>query len=389
MTSPAAKRAIIEVGPIPVATQYVGGIATLLSQILERWPFSRPVYHYNTEFVHRAYGQTGRLSCRNLGRFLQNAVGILRVTRQHRGAIVHYHASRRLALLKDILICACIRLLTRSRVLLHVHWASLETLFAGPASLRPCQIWALSRCADRLILMSRNIERDLNASAGPSTRSVLSKRARVLYNFAASPGPAVQIRAEGDSLHVLFLGSIGPIKGVYDILQAVAGLTENQRGRVSVTVAGTFETAEEEARFRSAVGRYRLDALVSAPGQVRGSEKDRLLRSADIFMLPSYGEGVPVAMLEAMSYGLALVVSRVGGIPEVVRDGQDGLLLNPGDVRGLTRTLGSLVDDPSRVRRLGCSARQRFECEFTIERFMSGFGAILAEFEGPATPASA
>jgi glycosyltransferase involved in cell wall biosynthesis len=101
----------------------------------------------------------------------------------------------------------------------------------------------------------------------------------------------------------------------------------------------------------------RVGDVVEVRDWVDREERDRLLARSAVFVLPSYNEGLPMAMLEAMAWGLAPVVSAVGGIPEVVTDGDNGLLVDPGDVPQLARAIRRLVDDPGLVSRLGAAAR--------------------------------
>ena len=110
-------------------------------------------------------------------------------------------------------------------------------------------------------------------------------------------------------------------------------------------------------------------AARSPGGQVNGSAtwlgwldadaKARALREADIFLLPSTSEGLPVALLEAMAYGKPIVATRVGGIPDVLADGTEGVLVPPGDVAALAAAVGELVGDPDRARELGRAAKER------------------------------
>jgi len=84
------------------------------------------------------------------------------------------------------------------------------------------------------------------------------------------------------------------------------------------------------------------------------------LARTDVVVLPSYWEGLPVSLIEALSAGKAIVASRVGGNPELVMDGTNGLLVPPGDAPALAQALLTLSGDPERVRRMGLASRQRF-----------------------------
>jgi glycosyltransferase involved in cell wall biosynthesis len=87
--------------------------------------------------------------------------------------------------------------------------------------------------------------------------------------------------------------------------------------------------------------------------------RDQLLAASDVFVLPSHIEGMPMAMLEAMASGLPVIVTPVGGIPEVVTDGVEGDLVAPGDVPQLALALSGMISDPARRSELGQRARSR------------------------------
>jgi glycosyltransferase involved in cell wall biosynthesis len=118
-------------------------------------------------------------------------------------------------------------------------------------------------------------------------------------------------------------------------------------------------------------------------GDVREQKKANLLEEAKLFALPSHDEGLPIALLEAMAAGLAIVTTPVGGIPEVIRDGYNGLLVAPGNVEGLADQLAVLVGDPSRLEAMGRRnrefAEQKLDVRPYVERLMTLYESIASE----------
>jgi glycosyltransferase involved in cell wall biosynthesis len=120
----------------------------------------------------------------------------------------------------------------------------------------------------------------------------------------------------------------------------------------------------------------------SLVGAKRGDDLKAALRDASIFVLPSHLEGQPIAILEAMAAGLPVVATRVGAVPDVVRDGVEGRLVEPGDRDGLSDALAELIADADARTRLGAAARQRCEERFSIDRLRARLAALYASAAG-------
>ena len=139
---------------------------------------------------------------------------------------------------------------------------------------------------------------------------------------------------------------------------------------------GTVETARERA---AALG---LADRVEIPGWVDAATVSSLLATADIFVLPSHNEGLPVAILEAMGAGLPVVATPVGAIPELVIANENGILVPPGSASALAGALAALIRNPELRIRLGNSARHRVERHFrlegTAERFVTLYRALAS-----------
>src|SRR5205085_1269547 len=154
---------------------------------------------------------------------------------------------------------------------------------------------------------------------------------RVIPNGVRIPA---RVEPEAEPAEILFAGRLSPEKGIDELLEATRGM--------NLVVAGD--------------GPLR-DRVPNALGFVPHDELERLYDRAAIVVLPSYREGLPLCVLEAMAHGRPVVASAVGGIPELVEDGVTGYLAEPGDVAGLRAALERLLADPLLRRRLGRAAR--------------------------------
>ena len=171
-------------------------------------------------------------------------------------------------------------------------------------------------------------------------------------------------------MHVFYIGNLGAGKGIYDILEAARRLKGQGTSPFQVILAGPFNDRQEEQRMRTIVADYHLGETIIFLGTVCEKEKEAAFLQADVFVLPSYSEGMPQSLLEAMAYGLPVVVSNVGGIPEVVCDGQEGLMIEPGDIDELCRALKQLIESVECRQRMGAAARHRMAAHHTVEIYL-------------------
>jgi glycosyltransferase involved in cell wall biosynthesis len=161
-------------------------------------------------------------------------------------------------------------------------------------------------------------------------------------------------------------------KGHKEFFTALASLKDRYPVQGLVIGGGRRET-----EMRQLAVEMGLEERVRFLGQ-RDDVPD-LLAALDIFVLPSHSEGVSLALLEAMAAGLPVIASRVGGLPEVVTDGDTGLLIPPQDPEALAAALARLLDEPAWAKKLGENARRQVEENFSLERLGREINEIYGE----------
>ncbi len=172
---------------------------------------------------------------------------------------------------------------------------------------------------------------------------------------------------------MLFVGRLAAVKGLPLLLEAVARLRQAHPG-VQLTVVGEGpDRPALEAQAR-ALG---LEGAVTFTGAQSPAQVADRLEQSDLLVLPSFAEGVPVVLMEAMASRLPVVATRVGGVQELVEDGESGLLVPPGCVESLVGALDRLLSDPDLCQRMGARGRIRVEAEFDIAREARWMQALL------------
>lgn len=213
----------------------------------------------------------------------------------------------------------------------HIHGADFSVFYEKASDKKKRLIKSVYDKCSVLIALSDEWKERLS-------RIISEDKIVVVENYSVLHKDALEERLNRNSNNtVLFLGELGHRKGCYDIpavIEQVAKTIPN----IKFILAGAG-SAQDEAAIKQLIKEKDIEKNVEFPGWVRGEQKDRLLREADIFYLPSYNEGMPMSILDAMGYGLPIVSTNVGGIPKIVQDGVNGYCVKPGDVESLKRAI--------------------------------------------------
>lgn len=281
-------------------------------------------------------------------------------------AIVHCHVSYRGSFWRKT-IFVLLAGLRRLPVIFHMHGSEFKAFYG--AQLAPLQwvIRAVLQRVDRVIVLSDSWK-DYIQGIAPRSRVI------VVPNYVDSAKGGSERKNGGSSTALLFLGVLGNRKGIYDLLDAFTEVAR-QHPDVTLYIGGNGEVEQVD----QAIMRHGLEGRAQLLGWVAGSKKEKLLAQAEVFVLPSYNEGLPVSILEAMSRGVAVLSTTVGGIPQLVRDGKDGFLIEPGDVAALTERLNLLCGDAVLRKKMGSAARERVMAEFSKDAVLPMLHALYTE----------
>ncbi len=353
---------VVHVGPSVGAR---GGIATVLRTLAD----SQLADWYQQSFV-ATWGRPGQ------GRLRSYRAGRAELARTLRDdsepTLVHLHTASRGSFVRK---SALLRMAARggAKTVLHVHGGRFDVYAHSGGHRRSRRIQAAFRRADAVVVTSEEWKERLEQLIPGIEITVIPNpvtlRVSVRTSTASRRGGA-----SGPSL-VVFLGKLGSDKGVPELLEAIRRLQlEGCASRF--VLAGNGEI---HATLRMVRG-LPSPELVEVPGWLGDGEVRELLARAEIFVLPSHHEGLPVSLLEAMAAGLCCIVSRVGGIPDVIEGGSNGLLVEPRDVDGLADALRVALEDAQLRADLGRSAQetvaQRFDVS-TVARKLSDLYATL------------
>ena len=219
----------------------------------------------------------------------------------------------------------------------HIHGADFDEFYVNASDNKKKKIKKVYSKCSALIALSEEWKKNLS-------QIVPDEKIVIIENYSTLHEEALKQRMERPCNNtVLFLGELGKRKGCYDI-PAVVQNVKKTVPNVKFVLAGAGTEADENA-IKKLIAEKDIKENVIFPGWVRGEQKDKLLKEADVFFLPSYNEGMPMSVLDAMGYGLPIVSTNVGGIPKIVRNEENGYCCEAGDVdtyvRGIIALLGS------------------------------------------------
>jgi glycosyltransferase involved in cell wall biosynthesis len=339
----------------------IGGITvyfrTLLGSSYSQQLDVKPV---ETSQGSLTFDQRGQLKANNWLNALANVWFFWRSLRSERPGVVHIGSANGPSFAKHGLM-ALLACATGTPVVMQLHF-SLERLIPEPVNRfwRYYVLFVLKR-VQGIVTLSR--EWDKLSDILPGATICYVPNAIEVEPYQVIPRP----RPENDSVELLFLGHIGHEKGCFDLLAAIEKVRyQAQRPFCLNYVGETLDTGEKE-HLVSEIQAKDLEQWVKVHDPEYDEQKVRRLANSDVLILPSYFEGMPMSIIEAMAAGLPVVATMVGGIPDLVVHETTGLLISAGDIDGLAITLVRLIDSPEQRLAMGMAGRQRAVEQFNIE----------------------
>ena len=226
------------------------------------------------------------------------------------------------------------------KVILHSHASSFKDYYRDSDEKMKRWIREVLNKADILIVLSESWKAYFIGIGIPKEKIV------ILHNITAYP--QVSEKKEDSKVRLLFMGEIGPRKGVFDLLKAIGTHKDEFKGKIEVRIGGN----KNEVQLLTAIKDYNIEKFVHFEGFVSGEKKIELLNWANVYVLPSFNEGLPISILEAMSYKMPIISTPVGGIPEVVDD-SNGILVEPGNSEQIYKAILTYVHDAGLIAKQG------------------------------------
>ena len=354
---------IVILGPHRAA---ISGVSTHVNLLMESG------LRDDFELVHFQVGSEGRDegAVARLLRLVLSPLGLFFTILFRQAAVVHINTSLNpRAYWRDLAYLAVAKLL-RSRVVYQVHGGALpQNFFAGRPQLTRFLRWTL-RLPDAVLVLAK-CELDAYRQFVPDQELLLLPNGIDCSPYAHIP--TVMSRPD-HPLRLVYVGRIAREKGLYETLQGLR-LSLELGADARLVIAGQGAEEGRLKRYAQALG---IGSRVTFAGPVFGADKVQLLAGSDVMVLPSYAEGLPYALLEAMAAGIPVIATPVGAIPDVVAEGTHGFLVPPRDGKAIAEAIAMMSGDREQLSWMSRACRRRIRAAFSIERLAAELGLHYA-----------
>jgi len=283
--------------------------------------------------------------------FINSIVSVLFYCLTTKNAIFHLTSASRGSFLRKSMLARICKVFNK-KVVFHIHGAEFDKFIESSGEKKKRSIIEFLKSVDKLIVLSEAWKSYFAKYVKPECMEVIS-----------NPCPFISEKYNGrknKKLQMLFVGRMGQRKGTYDLIEAIRKLGSD---KVQLQLFGDGDVI----KVQEMVAQYGLDEIISVNGWVSHEQLLKLYDSTDLLLLPSYAEGLPMAILEAMGRGLPIISTNVGGIPEAVIHEYNGYIINPGDVEDLKNKIELFLKDADLIKIMGIRSLELSKEKFAID----------------------
>lgn len=334
-------RKVLMLGP---ARNVKGGMTTVIDN------------YYNAglnKIVELKYIETCNDSRNRALKFLKEIEGKINFYKEiDKYDVVHIHmASRRSTFRKAKY--AHIAKKKGKKVILHIHGGEYKVFYNECNEKQKEYIKETFNLADKIIVLSESWKQYFKSLVNEEKIVVISNAIKIPNDF----------EKDFNRNELLFLGRIYEQKGIYDLLEAFSKL-KNEFSDIRLSICGDGELD----KINKFIVENNLTSNIKCYGWVSGKEKEKLLTKSSIFLLPSYNEGMPMSILEAMAYKNIVITTNVGGIPEIIKNNENGIMIAPGNKEQLYIKIKDIIKDKNKKEKISENARRLIENKFDINK---------------------
>ncbi len=306
---------------ITLGTVQKGGIDSVIQGYVDNGLFDNKKHT-------RIASHQGKSKWHDLYLFISVTFKLLYLCIKEKDLILHCHMSYKGSFFRKLLFVAIAKVL-KHKSIVHLHGSEFKDYYANSGSLRKKLIIWLIKSVDEFVVLSDSWQEFI--------LSIADRKTLVINNYV----DIEKIDLKRKANQILFLGAFIQRKGIYDLIKAVSKLPDD----CHLHICGAGENEE----VQQLTDQLAMNTSITNHGWVNAEQKTQLLSECSVFILPSYNEGLPMVIIEAMACEIPIISTPVGGIPEVIIEGETGYLVEPGDIDAITKKLNYVLTCDSQV----------------------------------------
>jgi glycosyltransferase involved in cell wall biosynthesis len=262
----------------------------------------------------------------------------------HKIKIVHIHGASNSSFYRKFTCYIISKFIFKKKVIYHIHGGGFADFYESNSGLVQNLVTRFIEQTDAVICLS-------NSWLKYYTENFTPQKIDVIPNIVEYPVNIIW-QKERDKLIFLFLGLICDAKGIFDLVNVISMNKAKYQSKIKLIIGGNGEIS----RLQKNIIENKLEDIIEFVGWVTNEDKEMWLQKASVYILPSYHEGLPISILEAMSYGQAIISTKVGGIPEIVGTGENGILIESGNLAEIESAIDFIIEHPDCMKRYGAES---------------------------------
>lgn len=310
---------------------------------------------------------TGRLISRLLFTFC-SYIRILKELLPKRTNIVHVHMSEKGSVFRKGIVIFLAKIF-RSKTIIHLHGAIFEVWYKSSKPYIQAMVRRIMNSSDLIIILGKYWSDFI------SSLVTTPEKIHILYNAIRT---STENRYNPKSRNILFLGVLDKRKGIYDLLEAMSIAKDHLPKGISLTIYGQDTSGDINDRILY----NNLENIVFFNGYLREDQKKEVFSNSLINILPSYNEGMPMTILETMAFGIPNISTNIAGIPEIIQDGENGILIRPGDPQALAEAIILLITNEEKRIEMSEKAFMTMRTKFSYDKHSIELDKLYASLIG-------
>lgn len=336
-----------------------GGITSVVTQLLNYdWNKENIQLKYVPTYINANFISKSFFFFKACTKFYKELVcfkpDIVHIHMSHRGSFIRAYILNRICKTRNV------------KVVIHLHGSEFEEWFYSLKNTQKERVRFFLRDVDRIIVLGDEWKNKI-------VRIEPLANITVIHNSVDIPNKMVKWNDR--PFKILFLGVLVPRKGVIDLLEALSLLkNKGKLKNIQLIIAGN---GEQEYELNNKSQKLGLKETVKFVGWVNKSGREKLLLNSQLLVLPSYHEGLPMSILEAISYGMPVITTDVGDVNSAVINNKNGFLIRPGDVVSLEKHIYEISNNKDEYNKMSNYSRKLAEEKFSSKKF---FELILKSY---------